>query len=569
MKSKLITCFISACFFIQINQVFSQVVEKDFNYELFLTQVKMEVNNDGSLTYSIKYNGNSNSLGAADLTLSDFRLKIRKLFEDHVFDSTFKQSFQNSTDKQAVFQRQVEELFFYFYANIGKELPSDIPKAGTFYISGKCYARNEDGSSAYYHDYYELSGNHDSISAVDTLTIDSIVFTIEEGRLQNIVVYARDSSNLREFTNKTSIAFSRKSNYDNLNYVFLKEIQPKWQNSSNNRSVFINLGEVMKYVIAPEVKMWDFSPGDGSYSIRGNSKLTARKAARSELFDGVIYTDLFGRSENSPNGLVQTEIIRSWTLYTAYSSGLKRINSIPIDRAALKVVYSKFEENNSVYIPEPRYDLSRSYLYNEENLPIDSTTTVATVTYASPTKLRQYREYGVYVGLNYGSIEIPDLASRVSFPIYFGFSGSKIGSNAAKIVDHNLAIDTTLTIRKVTAREFSLGYRFDFFDDSRISVYMLTTKYFTFINDKDLIFGHFKYDPPLSKPITLHMNSYWNHEIGLSIKTNDNGRLFMRYGIVYDQFSRKVNSFDYFQVGYRFDVFKSNIKDIANKTVSN
>lgn len=134
------------------------------------------------------------------------------------------------------------------------------------------------------------------------------------GNLKNVMVIGtmrsdeHDREDTIKFVNPHPIPFSaiRDFNYGAQLYSFNHRDPP------SNYRYWIHLADVFRYVPAFYVDAEDYSPADVAFTVRMDDKqMSYRVLNRStvdKLLDARIYSDFVGLDDDTPNGLIQTEV---------------------------------------------------------------------------------------------------------------------------------------------------------------------------------------------------------------------------------------------------------------------
>lgn len=146
--------------------------------------------------------------------------------------------------------------------------------------------------------------------------IDEIALQFEKGFLERVKASISVNGTPWIFENIYAIGFSSTNNFRNLNKMHLYRRKTK-----DGYNKFIYLSDLFKNNYNNELENYtrDYSPADTTLNHVNPSQvsfITLYKANSVHLFDSKIYTDLNGLSDNSPNGLLQTDISRRFNINT-------------------------------------------------------------------------------------------------------------------------------------------------------------------------------------------------------------------------------------------------------------
>jgi DUF971 family protein len=170
---------------------------------------------------------------------------------------------------------------------------------------------------------------------VGYLNVDSVQMTTEDGNIYDLEVHGQFAGRSATDTNADSVLHpwarlrwpyeSRAALFENYAPIGISTKRDlKWwykqqlfSQGYERDSLYINLDEVLRYWPFLNPQTGSFCPADGRRSFRPDDPRERRvfyKLPTTKWLQARLYTDAIGLQENTPNGLVQLELNKRWSL---------------------------------------------------------------------------------------------------------------------------------------------------------------------------------------------------------------------------------------------------------------
>lgn len=242
-----------------------------------------------------------------------------------------------------------------------------------------------------------------------------------------VVVYVKETDETLYFTNNYPIAFSVESDYKGL--VNIKLFNRDWltrdRKNYRNDTYYIWLGDFLQYQKYYQPGRRDFSPENGVVKLNeSESSKVVQKSTLAELFEAALYTDCIGLFDNNPNGLVQTEIKRSFSLWgsrypMAFSKEYKKNVGFYQYLQILSSITKIEKHNRALPLSETDYIQNGVLQRNRFLTPID---------------LVNYSNFNFHLKLNQFLLDFKRIKSQLEFN-YLGSFGVTALQDSVKTID--------------------------------------------------------------------------------------------------------------------------------------
>lgn len=283
----------------------------------------------------------------------------------------------------------------------------------------------------------------DASKSADTphFTVERVKIEFNSGYIENFEVVVRlkgnffcsadnSESNIKNekfisFRNNYPFGYSRKSDLYRLMFSRLYPVLNKYDPDYDclYKHAFIYVSDVLdKAYLEYMVDRRDFSPGDTVVSINPalEPMVTLMKPSFNQLIEAKLYTDFLGIDDDKPNGLIQTEIDKTFSLQTFRTKLGPRgrfFNFGYLEEITPSVTWSKIEQNN------------RTLFVNSLERTVNNSTTVEN--YASTLDIRRFEWFSAGMDLNIITLDMPCFKS--TFRINGGFRNGLTNSAVNKV----------------------------------------------------------------------------------------------------------------------------------------
>ncbi len=326
---------------------------------------------------------------------------------------------------------------------------------------------------------------------------------------------------------KSKVSFDPFNSTENL----ISELKLKRSNY-----IVVNVGEVIRYIRKVDINANDLSPIPTLMILdKDHTNSELHKEWSSRLFEMNIFTDLYGLFEDdSPNGVVQTEINKRFNINTKRSDGWLPMKKLIEGYGFFQYFdanfqYSKIEGNKKFYIEEsyPVFD-SLDIQQGMEN-------------YYSPLNLFRFRNYSIGGMLNILAVENQNAKYLMHFNagFHFGRTGIKtLEDDEDGVFVNNLEIPIELGVQLIPEKRFSFSVtdRLSWFETFDANINMKSIE-----------------DNRLSSK-NRFINSI---NLGLKLDISESGKLFVRY-IFTHELDNIDNNYSRLQFGHSFYILKNN-----------
>lgn len=367
----------------------------------------------------------------------------------------------------------------------------------------------------------------------------------------------KDFTNTLKFRNVSPIGFTRRVDYDALSYKYL------YAHDHEGQWYAMNLGTLIDdhYIEELKVGRRDFSPKNQvvRFEKSGTSSVKLEKEGRSELLKAVVFSDLGGISEDSPNGLIQTEFSRRSPLVTErisrksifnlprwfQESNVPRVVNIgTLGYLDALVTLSKIENEDRSLVLNRNDKIVNGQLLKES--------------FTSTLDLRQYENFSTELGLNALILDVPNGMTTITAD-WIGRYGTVALLDSTRSLSNGSIV--TSNPEEYTITTFSFGPKFSarLQGDESYFFNFSFSHFWSFIRDNRLVqvANNEQYllrnesDPSVT-------NEYNQVEImaGLNEIGSNKGRIFFRYRLFWQQGFWRT-TFYQAQVGYTFSLFRN------------
>jgi hypothetical protein len=272
---------------------------------------------------------NSIKVSVIDGITDSLRVEYKIWTNDmEVFAIFFQQHFSDSTKLADTCKTKEKEKWLAYgrelLRNYITSLQNTAPNAGIFKLQDSVtlngfYIHPMDKSDTI---ITHKNGKADTVIPLKKYKVDTIISVkkykvvrlqaeINDGYLENIVVYISNGKKIMRFTLPFPVGMSSVNNFKKYSKERLYDldsspflISKDWAHPQ----FFIKLSDIIDYDYYLGVKRRDYSPKDTSLDIQGGTSLILHKEETKKLFEAHIFSDFQGLNENKPNGLIQAEI---------------------------------------------------------------------------------------------------------------------------------------------------------------------------------------------------------------------------------------------------------------------
>ena len=434
--------------------------------------------------------------------------------------------------------------------------------------------QRDDQEFELYKAYNKLRIAEDSV-IIKNFEFEFAEFTFKDGFIEDVIVLGRifktqldtasfelvrnKEGNILKFHQTSPIGFTRRMDYDRLKYRYLYAMD------SDAQWYAISLGDLLsnEYIEYLKVGRRDFSPKNQvvKFTKEGKKSVVLEKENRKEVVQGIVFSDLAGINEDVPNGLIQTELFKKMPLLT---ERLPRVSPINLPRWPFRdsnipriynigllqsiqggLILSKIDNNNRRLVLSTADEVANDQLRN--------------YSYATTLDLRQYEYLRTDIGLNVGTLDIPNGMSTWYLNSNWSFGRVAVTDSLRSLVNNDIV--KTGFVKDINVSTFSwspeLGVRLQgdenyFFDFSfQHSWYYLRDNRF----DQKALFPN------------LGIGNGYNRVqlvAGLNAGEQNKGKLFFRYRLFWQAHYWR-HTFFQAQVGYAFTLFKTDLEENIKK----
>jgi hypothetical protein len=278
--------------------------------------------------------------------------------------------------------------------------------------------------------------------------------------------------------------------------------------------MYVYLSDLINYQRIIDVNANDISPAKQKIVIDKNqtsSKLYKEESTK--ILEAIVYSDLIGAlEEESPNGIIQTEVSKKFNIRTTRSAFLLG-GFGAFEYLEGKVLLSKIEKDNKFLLPTNNtFEL---------------------------LNLFQHRNFSVGGALNCASYENQNLKLNVFLEsgIEFSRSGYKLSEDADE--------------RNLNSLEWMTQLKFHIFPEKRYGI--IASSRFSYFEALD--------ETPELLNVLNHKKNWINTlRLEAYLDVSVTSKLFVRYGLTHD-LDNINNNFSSFQLGGAFYVLQKNRKD--------
>ncbi len=525
--------------------------------------MEAKINSDNIYEVTLAYQGNSKSFKLKPLTYSDFSTKLKFNLNELLRSVKDKNGTNDLVTKIAKdwgnHEKEIALLFSQTVTFFNTE--EERPQVATVYLRENILV------------YYPKDNVNDYRRQIGKLENVSVEISFYGGFIEKIQVNGKIGNEEVSFNNKYSIGISSTKNIQQLstNTLYTNEKftenkfpattpevesssqqssdkakndpPPQTTTSTEKRSLYINLGDVIRYVKKVDVNANDISPVPQLVLLDKDQKVS--KLFREEstrLFEAIVYTDFFGViDEESPNGIIQTEINKRFNINTRrFDTKMKWWNCwiLPLWLSEgygffqyfdANFHFSKIEQNNKYLLPS-----NFEIVDNNNNL-------ISTEQFYSPISLLQYRDFSIGGNLNVWTLENQN--SKLNFYMNAGFLLGRSGIKESETQVNGSYLN-------------NLEIPFEF------KLHLLPEKRFSFIlSDKISYFNVFNSDVNLKSvnegELTTPNNWLNSINMDVNVDISSTGKLFLRYKLIHE--IGNINSnFSQLQFGYSFFFLQNN-----------
>ena len=380
--------------------------------------------------------------------------------------------------------------------------------------------------------------------------ISKVDIEIKDGFIENIKAYIIINNNSIPlvFTNIYAIGFSSLTNFKNLSRIRLYDINsPPLNEPSTDPRYYIILTDLINYDYSLGLDRRDYSPKEGRYVINGNEKMTLYKEETKKLFEAHVFSDFEGLNENSPNGLIQTEISKKIVINTIQYPAkfvFKAFKSFGfLAYITPDVAISKIEQHNKRL---KLGDLDSLRLIDTSNSSIKN----SLHRYATALDLFEFQSFSA--GITGNLLNLTNHNLKYTFFLNFG---ARLGitpvTDSLTKIDQNKITKTGLTNDYlVNTLQFYPEAIISFLPDERFSLTMTDRLiYLQSANRTIQILSFLKQDVTKISPSTSNWINSFEMLMTIQVNPKSNSKLFGRVRFNSDM-KNINNNFKQIQIGY-------------------
>ena len=506
--------------------------------------VETELGEDSFYKTTLKYAGKDESFKLNPLTYPSFEIKLKhtlkKIIESVEIENKSLET--KEPEDQNIVDRDIRIMFakIITYHNTEEAKP----------VVAKIYLKSTEIPVSFGNDKIENK----------KLKVNSVEISFFGGFIEKIQVHGEINKTPLAFNNLYSMGISSTKNIRQLNYyqifsdntfdeaqlntIFNINVPKENENQSNitkNKSLRINVSDVIRYVKKVDVNANDISPVPQLLLLDENQKVTElHKEDTSKLFEAVVYTDFLGLfDEDNPNGIVQTEVNKRFNLNTKRTDTkfYHKLFLLPALSEGIGVFqyldasfqYSKIESDSKFVTPD-------TFTFLNDDGTIDKTED-----FYSPISLMRRRNFAIGGILNLITMENQNAKLNMYLNAGFLFGRTSLKNNIDDVEGfhtNNLEIPFEYQFHILPEKRvsFSISDRLSWFEtfDSNINLKSIEDNLLTSKN--------------------RWLNSF---NIDFNVDVSSTGRLFLRYKLTHE-LDNINNNFSRLQFGYSFYLLKNN-----------
>lgn len=305
-------------------------------------------------------------------------------------------------------------------------------------------------------------------SKYNNVLVKKVDLEFSSGTIKNIIIYAKDpkinsNHNLYRFSNTFPISISGKFDPEHLDVpIFIdKSTNPNREKVKDFQLNYILLSDLIRYDINLNLNTEDYSPEDTIITF-DETRITHSllKSKTSKILSARTFTDLSGVNADQPNGLIQIEIFRKFTLWHDYWQRFTFFRS--------NFLYQGFFS----YI-QPQFSLNK---IEENNKYLNLTKTDSELTLNSLDLLR-HKQFDFGLNLNIYNLNIQNYKSKIFLDLHYDISRSggvlenDPSENLYNINNHTFGPSVYYQILPDPRYGFKIGYdvRFQTFNNDEVS----------------------------------------------------------------------------------------------------
>ena len=509
----------------------------------------VKISSDNIYEFTLNYQENHSVFKLKPLTYPDFEAKLKFHLRDLLAESKESSGTNDLGIKNLTEIKISENSIAFLYAQIVSffNTEDEKPQVATIYL--------KEGINVYYDEELKEKEEFKSIGVLQNVSVE---ISFYGGFIEKIQVNGKINDEDVSFNNKYSIGISSTKNIGQLsnnrifsNEQFTKEFAEKsfeksnseqYNKLKNRESLFINVGDVIRYVKKVDVNANDISPVPQLVLLDETQKVSKLfREESSKLFEAIVYTDFFGVfDEESPNGIIQTEVNKRFNINTKRNDVSKWFGLLfpPIAISEgigffqffdAKFQYSKIEKNNKFLLPLD-FDTKNS-----------DGTIASTEKYYSPISLFQHRSFSI--GGNWNLLTLENQNAKLNMDLNVGFLFGRSGVKET---------ETQVNGTYLNNLEIPIEYNFHLLPEKRVS--------FIF-GDRLSWFDIFESKINLKsiEDTKLTSKNKWlnSFNIDVNVDVSSTGRIFLRYKLIHE-LDNINNNFSQLQFGYSFFLLQNN-----------
>ncbi len=555
MKKLLFICslFIMTSSFAQQYTLPAELVKEFINNPTSKTSFDMiietKLGDDNFYETIIKYSEKEKSFKLKPLTYPNFEIKLKQTIKDiiestKIDDNNFyttKEPDKSTIDKTIPFV--FAEIITYHNSEEEKPLVANIYLKNTEIPVYFSHTENKEDKSTTLKKLKQITVEISFYGGfIEKIQVQGVIGEYKIPlTFNNIYSIGISSTNNIQQLNSYRLFSDEKFNSNTINDLKFSESNIQ-DDKNNNKSVYIKVDEVIRYVKKVDVNANDVSPVPQLLILDENQKQSKLyREETSKLFEAVVFTDFFGLfDEENPNGIIQTEINKRFNLNTKRTDVNKWYGLLFPPLAISEGVgifqffdanfqYSKIESDSKFVTP------------NSFDVLDDNGIITESINYYSPISLLQRRNFSIGGNLNLLTLENQN--SKLNMYLNAGFLFGRTGlKNDIDDIDgfytNNLEIPIEYVFHILPEKRvsFSFSDRLSWFEtfDSNINLKSIEDNLLTSKNK--------------------WLNSF---NIDLNVDISSTGRLFLRYKLTHE-LDNINNNFSRLQFGYSFYLLKNN-----------
>lgn len=403
-----------------------------------------------------------------------------------------------------------------------------------------------------------------------TLKISDVSIEFYEGYIENIsvdgkillknpddapaVLNAYHNKEYR-FRSKATIGFQTDNNYEKLSVMRL------FDPFDDNISLGMYLSSAIQYKPNKALLRKDYSPANGVVDLKNGDTEILRKSPLSKTFEVKVFSDFLGFDQDSPNGLVQSELSYRFNFNNRRMQSSPKLTWLLEGYGAFQYIrfhggITKIEENEQFLVPKE----ANSIIGESPNQEISRLLTT------DPIELLRRQNWNLGLDVNLFYAEDSDLKYHLYVDLGYRYGRTRVRDSLVEINEMG-------EIKKTEKfKDFSIGYNtyfyqghIDFLPNENFGVSMLYRKSYVTPAFNQLELETFDRFGEVEKPFKRWYNTF---ELLGRTRLGNAGNLFVRYRFNY-QSKNVENNFHQLQVGYSFFLFKRVKSSSQNKPIVN